>query len=214
MDERHTVLRPAGGNRRGHAGARRGSRGRVQRTRALPSAITSAVCWASRNTPSPTVPGSAKVDPEVAPLPVWLGALGMPGMTAYFGLLDIGQPKAGETVVVSGAAGAVGQIVGQIAKIKGCRAVGIAGGPDEVSLCRAGAGLRRRDRLQERGRRRRPARALPEGHRHLLRQRRRRHPGRRAGRAGPPRPGRSSAGRSRNTTTPARWPVRRTTSPC
>ena len=55
--------------------------------------------------------------------------LGMPGMTAYFGLLDVGQPKAGETVVVSGAAGAVGTVVGQIAKIKGCRVVGIAGGP-------------------------------------------------------------------------------------
>ena len=62
------------------------------------------------------------------PLPVFLGALGMPGMTAYFGLLDIGKPKAGDTVVVSGAAGAVGGVVGQIAKIKGCRAVGIAGG--------------------------------------------------------------------------------------
>ncbi len=59
----------------------------------------------------------------------WLNVLGMPGMTAYFGLLDVGQPKAGETVVVSGAAGAVGQTVGQLAKIKGCRAVGIAGGP-------------------------------------------------------------------------------------
>jgi NADPH-dependent curcumin reductase CurA len=72
-----------------------------------------------------------KVDPAVAPLPVFLGALGMPGMTAYFGLLDIGQPKEGETVVVSGAAGAVGTVVGQIAKIKGCRAIGIAGGQDK-----------------------------------------------------------------------------------
>jgi len=61
----------------------------------------------------------------------WLNVLGMPGMTAYFGLMDIGQPKAGETVVVSGAAGAVGQTVGQLAKIKGCRVVGIAGGPDK-----------------------------------------------------------------------------------
>lgn len=69
-----------------------------------------------------------KVLPEVAPLPMYIGTLGMPGMTAYFGLLDIGQPKAGETVLVSGAAGAVGSLVGQIAKIKGCRAVGIAGG--------------------------------------------------------------------------------------
>ena len=58
----------------------------------------------------------------------WLNVLGMPGMTGYFGLMDVGQPKAGETVVVSGAAGAVGQTVGQLAKIKGCRVVGIAGG--------------------------------------------------------------------------------------
>jgi len=72
--------------------------------------------------------GIAKVDAAAAPLPVYLGTLGMPGMTAYFGLLDIGQPKPGETVVVSGAAGAVGTVVGQIAKIKGCRVVGIAGG--------------------------------------------------------------------------------------
>jgi NADPH-dependent curcumin reductase CurA len=72
-----------------------------------------------------------KVDPELAPLPVYLGALGMPGMTAYFGLLDIGRPAEGETVVVSGAAGAVGSIVGQIAKLKGCRAVGIAGGAEK-----------------------------------------------------------------------------------
>jgi len=72
-----------------------------------------------------------KIDPNLAPLPRWLGALGMPGITAYFGLLEVGAPKPGETVVVSGAAGAVGAIVGQIAKIKGCRAVGIAGGPDK-----------------------------------------------------------------------------------
>jgi NADPH-dependent curcumin reductase CurA len=71
--------------------------------------------------------GIRKVDPSIAPISTSLGILGMPGLTAYFGLLDIGQPKAGETVVVSGAAGAVGGIVGQIAKIKGCRVVGIAG---------------------------------------------------------------------------------------
>ena len=64
-------------------------------------------------------------------LPVMLGACGMTGLTAYFGLLDLGRPKPGETVVVSAAAGAVGSVVGQIAKIKGCRAVGIAGGPDK-----------------------------------------------------------------------------------
>ncbi|SFS41169.1 NADP-dependent oxidoreductase [Marininema halotolerans] len=72
-----------------------------------------------------------KVDPNLAPPSAYLGALGMPGLTAYFGLLDIGQPKAGETVVVSGAAGAVGTIVGQIAKIKGARVVGIAGSAEK-----------------------------------------------------------------------------------
>jgi NADPH-dependent curcumin reductase CurA len=72
-----------------------------------------------------------KVDPRLAPLPVHLNVLGMPGMTAYFGLFAIGQPKAGETVVVSGAAGAVGATVGQLAKITGCRVVGIAGGRDK-----------------------------------------------------------------------------------
>ena len=72
-----------------------------------------------------------KVDAAASELPVHLGTLGMPGMTAYFGLLDIGRPVAGETVVVSGAGGAVGGLVGQIAKLKGCRAVGIAGGSEK-----------------------------------------------------------------------------------
>jgi NADPH-dependent curcumin reductase len=72
-----------------------------------------------------------KLDPAAAPLTAAVGVLGMPGMTAYVGLLDIGHPKPGETVVVSAASGAVGSVVGQIAKIKGCRAVGIAGAPDK-----------------------------------------------------------------------------------
>lgn len=72
-----------------------------------------------------------KIDPSLAPLPAWLNVLGMPGMTAYFGLLEIGQPKAGETVVVSAAAGAVGMTVGQVARHLGCRVVGIAGGADK-----------------------------------------------------------------------------------
>src|SRR5207248_8390956 len=75
--------------------------------------------------------GVRKVDTSFAPIERYLGALGMPGMTAYFGLLDIGKPKDGDTVVVSGAAGAVGSVVGQVAKIKGCRAVGIAGGAEK-----------------------------------------------------------------------------------
>ncbi|MFG2818568.1 NADP-dependent oxidoreductase [Kitasatospora sp. NPDC048365] len=78
--------------------------------------------------------GTLKVDPALAPLSTYLGALGMPGMTAYFGLLDVGALQEGETVVVSGAAGAVGTIVGQIAKVKGCRVVGIAGGADKCAM--------------------------------------------------------------------------------
>jgi hypothetical protein len=77
--------------------------------------------------PSPF--GLRRLDPAGAPVSTALGVLGMPGMTAWVGLLDIGRPKAGETVVVSAAAGAVGSIVGQIARIRGCRAVGIAGAP-------------------------------------------------------------------------------------
>jgi NADPH-dependent curcumin reductase CurA len=75
--------------------------------------------------------GLRKLDPATAPVTTALGVLGMPGMTAYTGLLEIGQPKPGETVVVAAASGAVGSVVGQIARIKGCRAVGIAGGPDK-----------------------------------------------------------------------------------
>jgi NADPH-dependent curcumin reductase len=75
--------------------------------------------------------GVIRVAVEAAPLPHYLSVLGMPAMTAYFGLLEIGRPVAGETVVVSAAAGAVGQLVGQIAKIKGCRVVGIAGGAEK-----------------------------------------------------------------------------------
>jgi NADPH-dependent curcumin reductase len=77
-----------------------------------------------------------RIDPDLAPISTALGVLGMPGMTAYTGLLNIGQPKPGETVVVSSAAGAVGSAVGQIAKIKGCRAVGIAGGEEKCNFVR------------------------------------------------------------------------------
>jgi NADPH-dependent curcumin reductase CurA len=82
-----------------------------------------------------------KVDPRVAPVTTALGVLGMPGLTAYFGLLDIGQPKQGETVVVSGAAGAVGMTVCQIAKIKGCRTVGIAGSDEKNEYLRDELGV-------------------------------------------------------------------------
>jgi NADPH-dependent curcumin reductase CurA len=75
-----------------------------------------------------------RIDPALAPLETWLNTLGMPGMTAYFGLLEVGLPKPGDTVVVSGAAGAVGQTVGQVARKLGCRVVGIAGGKDKCDF--------------------------------------------------------------------------------
>ena len=75
-----------------------------------------------------------KIDATIAPASNYLGILGMPGLTAYFGLMDIGKPKAGETIVVSGAAGAVGVVVGQIAKLQKCRVIGIAGSDDKTKL--------------------------------------------------------------------------------
>ncbi|HLI11128.1 MAG TPA: NADP-dependent oxidoreductase [Alphaproteobacteria bacterium] len=80
--------------------------------------------------------GLRKIDPALAPISTALGILGMPGLTAYFALLDLGKPKAGETVVVSAASGAVGGIVGQIAKLKGCRTVAIAGSDAKLAYCR------------------------------------------------------------------------------
>ena len=80
--------------------------------------------------------GLERIDPHVAPVSTALGVLGMPGLTAYTGLLNIGQPKAGETVVVAAASGAVGSVVGQIAKIKGCRAVGVAGSQQKCDFVR------------------------------------------------------------------------------
>lgn len=77
--------------------------------------------------------GVYRVDPQAAPLPTWLGTLGLTGLTAYFGLFDVGRPKPGNTVVVSGAAGAVGSIAGQLARIHGCRVIGIAGGPEKCA---------------------------------------------------------------------------------
>jgi len=80
--------------------------------------------------------GLERWDPSIAPLPASLGVLGMPGMTAYFGLLEIGRPRPGETVFVSGAAGAVGSLVGQIAKIKKARVIGSAGSAEKVAYLR------------------------------------------------------------------------------
>ena len=82
-----------------------------------------------------------RVDPSLGPLSTALGILGMPGMTAYFGFLEIGQPRPGDTVVVSAASGAVGQVVGQISKIMGCRTVGIAGTAEKVEYLKSGLGF-------------------------------------------------------------------------
>jgi len=75
--------------------------------------------------------GWHKVDDSIAPMPLFISTLGMPGMTAYFGILEVGKLKEDDIVLVSGAAGAVGSVVGQIAKIKGCKVIGIAGGQDK-----------------------------------------------------------------------------------
>ena len=117
-----------------------------------------------------------KLNPQLAPVSTALGVLGMPGITAYFGFLDLCQPKAGETVVVSGAAGAVGSLVGQIAKIKGCRVIGIAGADDKIKYIVNELGFdggfdykTTSDYVA------RLERAVPERDRLLFRQRRRRH---------------------------------------
>jgi len=80
--------------------------------------------------------GVTKLDPSLAPLTAYLGAVGIPGLTAYFGLLDVGRASEGDTVVVSGAAGGVGSAAGQIARITGCRVIGIAGGPEKCRWLR------------------------------------------------------------------------------
>ena len=91
--------------------------------------------WQDYSVITPDEPGTRKIDPSVGPLSAFLGVLGHSALTAYFGLLDIGQPSAGETVLVSTAAGSVGSAVGQIANIKGCRTIGITGGKEKSRLC-------------------------------------------------------------------------------
>src|ERR1700736_462876 len=84
--------------------------------------------------PPPARPPLRKVDTKLAPATTWLGPMGLPGWTAYVGLLDLGEPRSGQTIVVSSAAGAVGALVGQLAKLKGLRSVGIAGGPEKCAF--------------------------------------------------------------------------------
>ena len=95
--------------------------------------------WQEWSVLTPDIFGPAgvnKIDPKLAPIESSLSWLGMPGVTAYFGLLDVGRPRPGETVVVSAASGAVGQLVGQVAKLAGCRAVAIAGDDEKLQWCR------------------------------------------------------------------------------
>lgn len=100
--------------------------------------VTGLVNWQDYSVARPNDPMPLRLLPKglPIPLPTMLAACGMTGLTAYFGLLELGKPKPGDTVVVSAAAGAVGSVVGQIAKIKGCRTVGIAGGPEKCKLIR------------------------------------------------------------------------------
>ena len=121
--------------------------------------------------------------PPGAPLELAMSVLGMTGITAYFGLLDVGRPVAGETVVVSGAAGATGSVVGQIAKIKGCRAIGIAGGAEKCRWLTDEAGFDAAIDYKSEDVQARLKELCPKGHRHFLRQCRRRHPRRGAGAA-------------------------------
>ncbi len=113
--------------------------------------------------------------PPGAPLELAMSALGPTGMTAYFGLLEVGRPAPGETVVVSGAAGATGSVVGQIAKIKGCRAIGIAGGPEKCRWLVDEAGFDGAIDYKAENVSGAAQGALSQGHRHFLRQCRRRH---------------------------------------
>src|SRR5262252_10696461 len=102
-------------------------------------ATSPSVGWQEWSVLTPEIVGPAgvnKIDPKLAPIQSSLSWLGMPGMTAYFGLLDVAQPRPADTVVVSAASGAVGQLVGQIAKLAGCRAVAIAGDDRKLQWCR------------------------------------------------------------------------------
>ncbi len=133
LDGRGALLRPAGGDRRSRCAPARSAT--IVESKGQKLAVGDYVTgWLGVQEYAMCEENAVfKVDAGEIPLTKYLGALGMPGVTAYFGLLDVGAPKEGETVVVSGAAGAVGSVVGQIAKIKGCRVVGIAGGPEKCA---------------------------------------------------------------------------------
>jgi NADPH-dependent curcumin reductase len=101
-----------------------------------PGDIVESMGWGWQDYATLNPMGTRKVDPALGPMRHAVGLLGMPGLTAYFAFLDVGSPRVGDTVVVSSASGAVGQVVGQIAKLMGCRAVAVAGGPAKLEWCR------------------------------------------------------------------------------
>ena len=101
-----------------------------------PGDIVESMAFGWQDYPVLKAAGTRKVDPSLGPIRHALGVLGMPGLTAYFALMDVAKPKAGETVLVSAASGAVGQVGGQIAKILGCRAVAVAGSAPKLAFCK------------------------------------------------------------------------------
>lgn len=101
-----------------------------------PGDIVESMAFGWQDYPVLKAAGTRKVDPSLGPIRHALGVLGMPGLTAYFAMLEVLKPKAGETVLVSAASGAVGQVVGQIAKILGCRAVAVAGSASKLAFCK------------------------------------------------------------------------------
>ncbi len=102
----------------------------------VPGDIVESMGWGWQDYATLNPQGTRKIDPAHGPMRYALGILGMPGLTAYFAFLDVGSPRVGDTVVVSSASGAVGQVVGQIAKLMGCRAVAVAGGAAKLGWCR------------------------------------------------------------------------------
>ena len=157
--ERRQELRRAAAAGPGDAGrhGRRGGRKPLAQVQAVGDKVVGIGGWQEYSVVDADQPGALrKVDTTHVPLSHYLGAVGMPGVTAWYGLVKIIEPKAGETMVVSAASGAVGSAFGALAKARGCRAVGIAGGPDKCKYVDRRTRLRRLHRLQAaQGRRRR-----------------------------------------------------------
>ena len=141
LDERGTLLHCAGRHRRGDAGAARRARHRLEAHRSFAVGDAVAGPFGVQEYALSKGDGVTKVDPAVAPLPVYPGRARHAGMTAYFGLLEVGKPKPGQTVVVSGAAGAVGTVVGQIARSKAAASSASPAAPRSAAISSANSGF-------------------------------------------------------------------------